>query len=141
MTTTNNWQQTAAQADAISAVLHKDAAVIDFNPDGSVEMMQDDKIGLGFLGHQEIRRATEIKWNETSQSWEIELLLYTGEGVLAGGQVVPQARGFSSYSMARAVEVKWLTLARAANVSPMCAEGLIYLMNARGALEPDSKYA
>ena len=141
MSTTNNWQKTAAQADAVSAVLHKDAVVIDFNPDGTVEMMQDDKIGLGFLGRQEVRRATEIKWNNTSQDWEIELLLYTSDGVPAGGQVVPQAKGFASYSLARAVEVKWLTMARAANVSPTTAEGLLYLMNARGVLEPEGKYS
>ncbi len=47
--------------------------VIDFLPNGHVEAMHNDAFTLAFLGRQNIERATEIKFNEESQKWDIHL--------------------------------------------------------------------
>lgn len=120
--------------DTTQSILKGKAAVISFRADGSVEMMQDDKIGLSHLGNQSIRRATEIRWNEEGQHWEIELLHYDSTGRKVASTIAPQARGFASYNEARIVEVRWLTLARARGVMPGSQEGKSLLESARAAV-------
>lgn len=45
--------------------------VVVIEPSGAVRAMHNDKFSLSFMGIQVIVRASEIKWNEEAQNWEI----------------------------------------------------------------------
>jgi len=105
--------------------------VIDFSPEGDVEAMQSDRFSLGFLGAQQVRRATEITFNELNQNWDISLCLYNEDGKLAGYHTLIEAKGFSGYDAARQVEVKWLNLCRLGGIDPSSEEGKVLLISAR----------
>lgn len=133
--TTPNWAAAARAAGTAGAILRGEAAVISFKEDGTVEMMQDDNINIGILGEQHIRRATEIRWNQGTQSWDIELLLYNDGSDTVRETLVPLGgAGFAAYSVARAAEVRWLSLARAAGVEPASITGCWLLYQAREAV-------
>lgn len=110
--------------------------IIDFSPDGQVQAMHNDRFNLGFLGNQSIERASEIKFNETTQTWGI--WLHRGDhhvnfrDLTPFNPPVPGADGFTDYERARQVEVKWLNLCRRDNVSPVSDSGLKLLQQARG---------
>lgn len=91
--------------------------VIDFTPEGTVEAMHRDRFDLGFLGRQSIHRASDIRFNEDAQSWDIWLA--------KGDTFVPveQATGFESYDDARRMEVRWLEFCRLHDLSPFSPEG------------------
>lgn len=76
--------------------------VIVINPAGAVKSMHNDKFNLGFLGPQTIQRASDIRFDEASQTWGIWFSV--------GGQFVPPQQpthcGFDSYETARIKEVE-----------------------------------
>lgn len=109
--------------------------VIDFFPYGGVEAMQSDKFSLSFLGRQQVRRATEIIFNENRQCWDIELILYNDKDERVGQVVYAEGRGFAGYDEARGVEVKWLNLCRVYRIEPHSVKGASMLIQARNAME------
>jgi hypothetical protein len=94
-----------------------DFMVIDFRPTGEVEAMHRDKFNLSFLGAQSIHRASDIRFDEDTQQWDIHL---ASEG---GFVPVEAARGFETYEEARKMEVRWLEMARLHDLSPLSEEG------------------
>jgi hypothetical protein len=44
---------------------------IQFNPDGSAQCLWTDAISLHDLGRLQIRRATNIEFNNATQKWEV----------------------------------------------------------------------
>lgn len=96
--------------------------VIEFAANGEVEAMHMDEFDLGFLGGKKVERATEIRFDEQSQTWGLFL-----PGGSLGESLVPEARqwlyvhhgaGFSSYEVARQFEVAWLNICRAEGLNP-----------------------
>lgn len=63
--------------------------------------MHHDSFSLGFLGDQNIERASEILWNRQTQSWDIR---FVGEP-LPATRPAPEYCGFRRYDDARAFEV------------------------------------
>jgi len=86
--------------------------VIDFGADGQVSSMHQDEFNLGFLGNQHIKRASEIKFNEALQKWEIQL------PVGGGYETVKECPTFDSYNAARSYEVLWMNCCRKNAVEP-----------------------
>jgi len=104
--------------------------VIDFTPAGEVQAMHNDKFPLGFLGRQEIHRATEIKFNEETQTWS---LCYPNDDSAIPLSYPPElCEGFKSYEGARQVEVAWLNACRLEGVGRNSTEGLAALKFIRG---------
>lgn len=85
----------------------EDFMVVSFEPTGEVHAMHRDDFDLGFLGKQEVARASEIKFHEESQKWDI--CMPPGAGVpVEQWQTFPALQGFAGYNEARKFEVKWL---------------------------------
>lgn len=99
--------------------------VIDILNTGVVESLHFDKFDLGFLGRKEIRRASEILWDEDRQEWYLKL---PGQEVETLSDL---QRGFASYEVARDVEVDWLQECRMKAVQPLSANGLAVLESVR----------
>lgn len=97
--------------------------VVDFRPDGGVEAMHRDKFNLAFLGKQQISRASDIRFDETAQTWTIHLA--TGENEF---KAIPEAQGFATYEDGRDMEVRWLEMARLHGISPLSEEGVNLLL-------------
>lgn len=78
--------------------------VVSISPNGGVRSMHDDRFPMGFLGPQRITRASDIRWNEEEQKWEIWWYVRDDE---FEGFVEPSEpyRYFSSYEDAREFEV------------------------------------
>lgn len=98
--------------------------VIDFTPEGTVEAMcREGVLDLGFLGRQIISRATDIRFDAETQTWEI--------WPAVNGQFVrlerDSARRFDQYEDARSAEVAWLETCRLRDVDPLSAAGLVVL--------------
>lgn len=99
-----------------------DFMVITFDPAGSASAMHRDEFPLGFLGKQQITRASEIKFNEDSQLWDV---------ALPGIQVhetetwvtVEAAMGFASYDEGRKFEVLWLEHCALQSIAPLSEDG------------------
>lgn len=94
--------------------------VIDFTPEGTVEAMcREGVLDLGFLGRQTISRATDIRFDAETQTWEI--------WPAVNGQFVrlerDSARGFQQYEEARNAEVAWLERCRLNDLDPLSDEG------------------
>ena len=96
--------------------------VISFDEDGGVNAMHRDQFDLGFLGPQKIERASEIKFNETTQLWDIYLPIPVHDQFR--WVTSPAAQGFTSYNVARAAEVAWLERAALYDTNPMSEVGL-----------------
>lgn len=93
--------------------------VIDFSPQGTVHAMQSDKFDLGFLGRQQIKRASEIVWLEDKQQWQI-LVEHENPGVFDS----PLCSAlFAGYEAARKFEVEALNACRLAQVQPASLAG------------------
>lgn len=107
--------------------------VISFDPSGAVEAMHLDTFDLGFLGNKQVSRASEIKFNETTQKWDILVPLEGQESqpVETWQAVVDGAKGFSGYEEARQVEVAWFNAARLEGVHPLSSRGRVLLLDAR----------
>lgn len=95
----------------------QDFMVIDFKPNGSVEAMHRDKFNLSFLGKQSIQRASDIKFNDDTQQWDIHFAI--------DGEFIPldAARGFDTYDDARRMEVRFLEFCRLHDIIPNSPEG------------------
>ena len=93
--------------------MEQDMHVIDVTPAGVVTAMHNDAIDLSVVGPQRIERASEIKWDEKAQKWDV-LLNVDGEFVLT----CPVWSGFDSYEEARTFEVNTLNAARLYNIDP-----------------------
>lgn len=109
--------------------------VIDIDACGSVQAMhRENVLSLGFLGKQEIVRATDIRFDAETQKWGI----WPAEYVPALARVANRVDGFyppptehaddfETYEGARDVEVKWLEQARLVGVEPTSDSGLLIL--------------
>lgn len=108
--------------------------VIDFTPDGGAEAMHRENIlDLGFLGKQEITRASDIRFDSEKQTWGIWPsvdCLPEGEGFCSPDGFVPPpkyADGFTSYETARQVEIAWFERCRLRDWVPMSDDGQVCL--------------
>lgn len=99
--------------------------IVDFSPAGTAEGLHHDRFDLGFLGHKTITRASEIEFDEQSQSFYVRL---PGQAVDA---VSAACRGFSGYDVARQFEVAWLNACRQAGVDPLSLQGDALAMKVR----------
>lgn len=101
--------------------------VIDFHEDGSAEAMHNDKFDLSLLGRQHIKRATDILFNDGTQTWGI--FFPSPDGGIH--RTVPKAQGFRTYEDARRTEVSWLNLSRAGGFNPLSMQGVDALSEIR----------
>ena len=92
--------------------------VVSFEPTGGVTAMHRDAFPLGFLGKQRIERASEIVFDEASQTWDLHVRV--GSGFVP----VSEARGFDTYDGARMMEVRWFEMSRLHGVDPTSEEGI-----------------
>lgn len=90
--------------------------VINFKADGTIESLYTDSFNLSFLGKQHIERATDIRFNDSSQLWEIWSIKYFNYG--------PLTEGITTYELARAIEVSWLNRCRLLGVVPESPKGI-----------------
>ena len=74
--------------------------VFSFNPNGCVIGLHFDEFDLGFLGNKEVYRASEIFFNENTQSWSVKLPQQD--------KPFEVCTDFDSYDEARNFEVLWL---------------------------------
>lgn len=103
--------------------------VIDFTPEGGVEAMHRENIlDLGFLGDQDIRRATDIRFDSKTQKWGIWPASPNADDFLAPPE---GAAGFTSYEEARQVEIEWLERCRLFDRNPLSDSGLLILSTLR----------
>jgi hypothetical protein len=105
----------------------QDALVITFDTEGSAESLHIDQFDLGFLGSKKITRATDILFDEASQTWTIYLLTEGKDPALPW----KGCKGLPTYEVARSVEVAWLNLCRANDADPKSDTGHVYLNQAR----------
>ena len=111
--------------------------VIDFKLDGEVQAMHNDKFDLSFLGNQSIERASELKFNEETQTWGIWLhrgdhhWSFNSGGITRFNPPVEGADGFATYDGSRQVEVAWLNSCRRDGVEPTSDQGLAHLRRIR----------
>lgn len=92
--------------------------VIDFNADGSVESLHNDKLTLDFLGQQHVERVSEIVFSDDKQKWYITIRGYTGRFYK-----VDEAGLFGTYEEARKLEVVWLNACRLNECIPLSVQG------------------
>lgn len=97
----------------------KQPIVISVSPDGVVEGMHRDEFDLSFLGAQKIVRASDIRFQETSQRWRIWVNLQPERGQGKEHYVWLVSTGeFDSYEEARDFEVLWLNECRMRDILP-----------------------
>ena len=111
--------------------------VIDFTPDGQAQAMHRDDMNLSFLGRQSIVRATEIKFNEDTQKWDICYPAMIADDFGESSPIgwwrgINHACGFATYEGARQVEVEWLNSCRLEGVQSDSERGLEILRQIRG---------
>lgn len=108
----------------------KTGHVIEFSLMGHVEAMHNDAFDLSCIGPQSITRATEIKFNEETQSWSIcePMVCRDDWGAF---DAFPHADGFTSYEVARKVEVEWLNRCRLHGVHARSIKGGFFLKAVR----------
>lgn len=114
--------------------------VISVGADGSVSGMHFDAFNLAFLGERDVRRASELMFNEDTQLWDIHLVTYSDsmDGKRRSSVTeppIPEAQGFTSYEECRDIEVRWLQGCRLAGVVPTSHRGVRILAMARRAPE------
>jgi len=107
-----------------------DFMVIDITATGEAHAMHRDQFNLGFLGKQEITRASDIRFDDATQLWDC--YLYGGPVHDADAwYCAPEAKGFATYDLARKVEVEWLEQAALADVPPLSDKGITLLTHAK----------
>lgn len=79
--------------------------VISFDPAGPVNALHRDEFTLDFLGARTITRASDIRFDEQTQLWDVWLPEAPGSQNFFR---VEEAAGFPSYNAAREFEVQWL---------------------------------
>jgi hypothetical protein len=94
--------------------------VIDFNEDGTVASLHNDKFNLGFLGKQNITRVSDIRFDCETQTWAVWIELATPD---VFDTTYPELGGFSSYEEARCFEIAALNLCREAQIHPSSPMG------------------
>jgi hypothetical protein len=92
--------------------------IIDFTPAGTAQAMHRDGFDLAFLGERSIKRASDIKFNEGTQLWDIWLIREEEQPCL-----VSEAKGFPAYDVARSFEVAWLDACRLKGLDSVSVEG------------------
>lgn len=110
----------------------KDGMVVSFGPDGVVSAMHRETVlELGFLGNQDIRRATDIRFDRDTQSWGI----WPADPDPGSDAFLPPpcdaAKGFATYEGARDIEVQWLERCRLFDQEPLSESGLLILCTLR----------
>jgi hypothetical protein len=94
--------------------------LVDISGAGAMHGLHFEEFSLTSFGNAQIKRATDIKWNERSQRWDIHLLDHNEN-------VVPHhpehLAGFCSYEDARAHEVRYLQGCRLKGFSTVSAAG------------------
>lgn len=95
--------------------------VIEIGGEGKVKAMHSDAFDLAFLGSKQVRRQTEIKFNETTQKWDIHFITDSGAEV-----VHENLNDFAGYEAARSLEVLWVNSCRLHALVPESEEGLKY---------------
>lgn len=101
--------------------------VIDVTPDGLVQSLHNDSFNLGFLGDQKIERASDIRFDEATQTWGI--WLKEGDGFIEPGAYLS---GFDSYDYARRFEVLYLNYCRLHCVDPCSVAAVPHCRTLRG---------
>lgn len=96
--------------------------VIDFKPDGSAEAMHNDRFSLAVLGDQQIHRASDIRFIESTQTWSI--CLPNDEAPIPMTYPPEPCERFKTYDGARRVEVDWFNACRIEGVTPQSHEGI-----------------
>ena len=100
--------------------------VVAISPTGAVRAMHHDDFSIGFLGTQAIRRASDIVWDEDTQSWGIQFIV--GEV----RETIQQIHcGFDSYSDARAFEVAVMNECLKRQTSPVSPYMLVWASRQR----------
>lgn len=90
--------------------------VIDITPEGAVQSLYHDGFPLGFLGTQNVHRASDIRHNNQNDTWAIHLAKPDGTFVDRPATVLS---GFETYEAARKYEVKFLNKARQLGMCPI----------------------
>lgn len=102
--------------------------VFDVNDIGGVTGFYDDTVNIGFLGSQEVSRASEIMFNAETQSFDV---------ILAGMDkpVAVDCKNFPTYELGRRFEVAWLNGCKLAGVEPNSDQGVAIAASARAKLD------
>lgn len=96
--------------------------IIDIGPDGAVMCMNREGVfDVGFLGNRSIRRATDIRFNETTQSWDIWVAA-PAHGIEAFIKPSAPFSGFPTYEDARGHEVDWMEECLLQDYNPVSSE-------------------
>lgn len=98
----------------------QDFMVIDIGAAGTVSAMHRDTFPLGFLGNQQITRASEITFQEATQNWDVCL-----PDEMASGWTAPSIylTGFATYDSARKFEVLFLEHCALQSIAARSKEG------------------
>ncbi len=99
----------------------EDFMVVNFSATGMVTAMHRDAFDLGFLGKQSVSRASEIKFNEDTQLWDVYLPV---DYHRMQWHAIDAACGFAGYNEARQFEVKWLENCALNSVEPLRPAGI-----------------
>lgn len=99
-----------------------DFMVISIDPAGAASAMHRDDFPLGFLGKQKIARASEIKFNDSSQLWDIYAPYRDGDPV-EDWHTFYYIREFKTYDSARRFEVLWMEHCALQSIAPLSTEG------------------
>lgn len=91
--------------------------LIDIGADATVNALHFDELPLDFLGKMRVRRATEIKYDETNGYWTI---VPPGNDI---GQSSIDIQGFTSYGAARDFEVAWVQECMSQSVKHFTSQG------------------
>lgn len=103
--------------------------VLEFNPAGEAKAMHRDEFPLAFLGKMSIKRASDIRFSETTQLWDIWLMRKNGQEWLCD-----DARGLPAYDVARSVEVAWLDTCLTLGLDPISEPGVSELRKIRNSI-------
>ena len=97
--------------------------VVSVSPEGEVRSAHNDRFSLGFLGRQRIERASDIRWDEDSQTWGIWWYHNTDD---FAGFVTPAEpySYFKTYEDAREFEVEMLNCSLRTGFHP-CSNELL----------------
>lgn len=105
------------------------SVVIEFDADGQATAMHRDNFPLSILGKMQVKRASDIRFNELSQLWDIWLMRDNGQEWLCS-----DAQGLVAYDVARSVEVAWLDNCMKRGLDPKSECGVLELRHIRNSI-------